>query len=341
MIQVENLIKQYRQAIKKPGLLGSIQHLISGAYIDKTAVNNISFTIQEGESVAYLGKNGAGKSTTIKMLTGVLRPTSGTIHINGQSPFKNRIDFTKNIGVVFGQRTQLWWDIPIRESFRLLKDIYEVSDQIYTKNMSNFSDILGLEDLMHLTARNLSLGQRMRADIAAALLHNPKILFLDEPTLGLDVIAKEKIREFIRFTNKEKKTTVILTTHDLEDIEQICDRLILIDQGSILFDGNLQLMIDRYTETKKIHFIVKNIIPNGVRKFSFPGARILVQEGAELVVEFNRFRCTAGEIVSEIMKIATVQDIRIEEPNIESILKLIYEGDNSYKIAGNIGEHSL
>lgn len=341
LIQVENLAKQYRQAVKKPGLLGSIEYLIKGEYITKTAVNNISFTIEEGEAVAYLGKNGAGKSTTMKMLTGVLKPSSGTILIDNRDPFKNRLEYTKSIGAVFGQRTQLWWDIPIRDSFELLKEIFEVDQQTYKHNLDRFSEILGMNEFLHLTARSLSLGQRMRADIAAALLHDPKILFLDEPTLGLDVIAKEKIREFIKFTNKEKKTTVILTTHDLEDIEHICERLILIDRGSILFDGNLQLMIDRFTQTKKIHCQIIAPAMNIFASISrLPDVNIEKLEGDEIVIAFNRFCWTAGEIVAELMKVAKVQDIKIEEPDIESILKLIYEGELSLEEHANVGAQS-
>lgn len=201
LIEVQALSKSYRNTIKEPGVKGAFKHLIHPKYEDKVAVSHVSFTVERGEKVAYIGSNGAGKSTTIKMLTGILLPTSGKISVNGLDPHKNRIENTKNIGVVFGQRTQLWWDIPIIESFKLLKDIYEIPGPMYKKNLEIFCDILGMEQFIHQPARKLSLGQRMRADIAASLLHNPPILYLDEPTIGLDVAVKEKVHEFLNYIN--------------------------------------------------------------------------------------------------------------------------------------------
>lgn len=341
VISVQNLTKIYSQALKEPGLKGSIKHLFKPNYVEKKAVNNIEFEIQEGESVAYLGKNGAGKSTTIKMLTGVLRPTSGSVLVNNINPFSNRVEYCRNIGVVFGQRTQLWWDIPVRESLELLKDMYSVSDYDYKVNLDEFCDLLGLNEFLHLTTRNLSLGQRMRADIAAALLHNPKILFMDEPTLGLDVSAKDNIRDFIKRINEQRRTTVLLTTHDLGDIEQICKRLILIDKGKILYDGSLGNVIKTFEKSKKIHFTFEEPSPT-IRSVinSLEGVtieQVIEQFNEEIwTVDFDYSVVSPGEIISNVLKVAKLKDIKIEEPNIENVLKRVYTGEISFIKKGEL-----
>lgn len=217
IIEVKNLVKQYKIIEKRDGLLGYFKNLIKPQYKKITAVNNINFEIQEGELVGYIGENGAGKSTTIKMLTGLLTPTSGKIMVNGIIPNEKRIQNNKNIGAVFGQKTQLWWDLPVIESFRLIKKMFKIPENEYRKNIKRFTEILDLEELLDKQVKNLSLGQKMRCEIAATFLHNPKIVYLDEPTIGLDVFVKENIRKFIKEINKEKNTTVILTTHDLKD----------------------------------------------------------------------------------------------------------------------------
>ena len=229
MISVRKLTKEFKIPVKPPGMKGAIRHLIRGEYKVKVAVESVDFSIEQGEAVAYIGPNGAGKSTTIKMLTGILKPTSGEILVNGIDPQKHRIQNAKNIGVVFGQRTQLWWDIPVEESFALLKNIYEVPDAVYNENLKLFNEIFGLSEFIGRSARKLSLGQRMRADLAAALLHNPSTVFLDEPTIGLDIGTKEAMRELIQRINREKGVTIILTSHDLKDVEDICRRIIVID----------------------------------------------------------------------------------------------------------------
>lgn len=246
MIEVRNLKKEYRIAKKSTGMLGNLKHLVMPRYEALEAVRGITFSIGEGESVAFLGLNGAGKSTTIKMLTGILRPSEGTVKIMGQDPFSNRIDNARKIGVVFGQKTQLWWDIPVIETFRLLKNVYEIPERQYSRNMDRFSDILGLHDFLSQPARKLSLGQRVRADLAASLLHEPPILFLDEPTIGVDVTAKQKIYEFLKETNREKKTTILLTSHDMKDLESICRRLIILEKGKILFDDAIDKLLEKY-----------------------------------------------------------------------------------------------
>ncbi len=246
MIEVRNLKKGYRIAKKSTGMMGSLKHLIMPQYEILEAVKGISFRINEGESVAFLGLNGAGKSTTIKMLTGIMKPSDGTVRIMGKDPFLNRIENARRIGVVFGQKSQLWWDIPVIESFRLLKNIYGIPEEQYTRNMEKFSEILGLHEFLSQPARKLSLGQRVRADLAASLLHEPPILFLDEPTIGVDVAAKQKIYEFLRETNSKKKTTILLTSHDMKDLESICQRLIILEKGKILFDDPIDQLLLRY-----------------------------------------------------------------------------------------------
>ena len=226
MIKVENLSKVFKTSKKFPGLFGSIKGLFTREYTEKKAVNNISFEIASGDIVGYIGSNGAGKSTTIKIMTGILTPTSGRVLVDGIEPYKNRQLNAKKIGVVFGQRTQLWWDLPLNESFSLLKDIYEVSEDDYKERMKFFTDVLGLDEFIMQPVRTLSLGQRMKADLAASLLHNPKILFLDEPTIGLDVVVKEKVRKAIKEIHAKYGTTIILTTHDLQDIEELCSKII-------------------------------------------------------------------------------------------------------------------
>ena len=255
-IEVDRLSKSYHIAKREEGFLGAVKHLVSPQYEEKQAVKGITFSIQEGESVAFLGANGAGKSTTIKMLTGILKSTSGTVRVLGRDPFKERMTNAKNIGVVFGQKTQLWWDIPIIDTFRLLKDIYEIPEAIYRKNMELFMEILGLEEFLQQPARRLSLGQRVRADMAAAILHEPSVLFLDEHTIGLDVAVKQKVNEFLRYINKEKRITILLTSHDLNDLESLCQRLIILEAGNILFDDGLKKIYDLYPKAETLEEIV-------------------------------------------------------------------------------------
>lgn len=255
-IIVKDLHKKYKISEKQDGLLGTVKYLFQPKYYEKEAVKKISFSIQQGECVAFLGANGAGKSTTIKMLTGIMKPTQGRISILGNDPYKERIKNAKNIGVVFGQKTQLWWDIPIKESFELLHSIYEIPSVIYNENLEIFKEILGLEEFMNQPARKLSLGQRVRADIAASLLHNPPVLFLDEPTIGLDVAVKQKVYQFLRYINKEKKTTILLTSHDLNDMEWLCQRLIILEKGQILFDDAIEKIYESFPEADNLEQII-------------------------------------------------------------------------------------
>jgi ABC-2 type transport system ATP-binding protein len=327
-IEVRRLKKQFRQALKGPGLAGAVKHLFAQRYVDKAAVDGIDLDIDEGEAVAYVGPNGAGKSTTIKMLTGILVPTSGTIQVDGIDPYKRRIDNTRKIGAVFGQRTQLWWDIPIVESFSLLKDIYNISQEQYKHNLDTFIELLGLDEFLHLSARKLSLGQRMRADLAAALLHNPKMVYLDEPTIGLDVAVKQKIREFVKAINREHGTTIMLTTHDLGDIEDICKRLVIIDRGQIIYDGTLESVKDRFARERVIHFQVTAADLTGLAGTleRMPGVIMESMTEQALSVRFNRLRISASEVVTAVMRFGEVVDFRIDEPGIEHVIKQVYDG---------------
>lgn len=264
MIEVNHISKEFVSPKKYPGLKGAIKGLFSKEKVIKKAVDDISFQIQDGEIVGYIGSNGAGKSTTIKMMTGILTPTTGNCIVNGVDPNKKRKENAQNIGVVFGQRTQLWWDLPLSESFTILKEIYNVSEEEYKKQMEFFNEVLELSEFFDRPVRNLSLGQRMRADLGAALLHNPKVLYLDEPTIGLDVLVKDNIRKAIKEINEKYHTTVILTTHDIGDIEELCDRIIIIDEGKKIYDGGIEELKASYDSD--LTEIVKEIYQHGMNK---------------------------------------------------------------------------
>lgn len=322
IIEVKNLVKIYKTIEKEDGLIGYFKNLVKPKYKEFQAVKSVNFNIEEGELVGYIGENGAGKSTTIKMLTGLLTPTSGKVVVNGIIPNEKRIENNKNIGAVFGQKTQLWWDLPVIESFRLIKKMYKIPENEYRKNLKKFTEILDLEDLLEKQVKNLSLGQKMRCEIAATFLHNPKIVYLDEPTIGLDVFVKENIRKFIKDINKEKKTTVILTTHDLKDIEDICDRIILLDKGQIIYDGEKQKFKDTYGKYVISEFIIKdkkdNIILNN--------AEIIEQTANKLKIKFSHDETTIVKIMDEISQFCNIEDIHMKEAELEDILKEIYKG---------------
>ena len=326
MIKVENLVKTYKIIEKEEGLIGYFKNLFHPKYKEFMAVQGINFEIKEGELVGYIGENGAGKSTTIKMLTGLLTPTSGKVTVNGIIPYKERIRNNKNIGAVFGQKTQLWWDLPVIESFRLIKKMYNMTESEYRKNLKKFTKLLELDELLEKQVKNLSLGQKMRCEIAATFLHNPKIVYLDEPTIGLDVFVKEKIRKFIKEINEENKTTVILTTHDLKDIEDVCDRIILLDKGKIIYDGEKQKFKDKYGKYITAELIVKNkksIIKNDLKNENL---KIIEEEENSIKLKFLHEKITILTVMDEISKYCEIEDVHMKEAELEDILKEIYKG---------------
>ncbi len=325
IVEVRNLSKDFRTFRRREGVLGALQNLFVREYITVHAVDRISFTIEPGEMVGYIGANGAGKSTTIKMLTGILVPTGGSIVASGFVPYRDRRRYARHIGVVFGQRTQLWWDIAVIESFKLLKEIYEISEADYRQRLDMFSEILGLEDYLHTPVRKLSLGERMRCDLAASLLHNPPLLFLDEPTIGLDVVAKDRIREFLKEVNRTERTTVLLTTHDLSDIEELCRRIIIIDKGKILFDGDLPEMKSRLAKFSQIKFFLRD-------RAQVPKLGQIISDGIQCervdeltyLMRFERERHMSAEVIRTLVNTLEVRDIIVEEEPIEDIVKRIY-----------------
>ncbi|ACL76850.1 ABC transporter ATP-binding protein [Ruminiclostridium cellulolyticum] len=321
-IEVNNLVKDYKLNVRKKGLLGSIQSLLVPEYKMKRAVDNISFSINKGEMVGFIGPNGAGKSTTVKMLTGILVPTSGSISIDGLCPYKERKRNAMRLGVVFGQRTQLWWDLPVIDTFELLKYIYKIPDAKYKQNMELFNELLEINQFISQPVRQLSLGQRMRADIAAALLHDPEIIFFDEPTIGLDVIAKEKVREFIRYINKEKGTTMLFTTHDMQDIEKTCQRMIIIDQGLTIYDGTVEEIKEKYgtNRTLQVDF------SENVEKINIPGIQVIEEKGSKKIFKFRKDEIQISSLINELTQRYSIVDLTVQEPEIEGIIREIYQG---------------
>ena len=342
IIEVKDLVKTYKIIEKEDGLVGYFKNLIRPKYKELTAVNHINFEIQKGELVGYIGENGAGKSTTIKMLTGLLTPTSGEIVVNGLVPNEKRIQNNKNIGAVFGQKTQLWWDLPVIESFRLIKKMFKIPENEYRKNLKRFTNILDLEDLLDKQVKNLSLGQKMRCEIAATFLHNPKIVYLDEPTIGLDVFVKENIRKFIKEINKEKKTTVILTTHDLKDIEDVCDRIILLDRGQIIYDGEKQKFKDIYGKYTLAELIVSSKNLSIKDKLKSNNFEIIEENENKMKIKFKHDETTIVKIMNDISEYCVIEDIHMRESELEDILKEIYKG--AYKNGENndsIGKNAI
>lgn len=338
MIEVNNISKEFISAKKYPGLKGAIKGLFSNEKIVKRAVDDISFTIPDGEIVGYIGSNGAGKSTTIKMMSGILTPTRGTCIVNGVNPAEDRIKNAQNIGVVFGQRTQLWWDLPLNESFTILKEIYNVSDEDYKSRMAFLNNVLELDDFLDRPVRTLSLGQRMRADLGAALLHNPKILYLDEPTIGLDLVVKDNIIQAIKEINEKYNTTVILTTHDIGDIEELCERIIIIDEGKKIYDGSLQNLKSTYGNRKKITVEVKeyaNVSDMSLcERLGLSPDECLAEyndKTKELAVSFEKDKIKVSQVINAIMNVLDVTDIQIQETELSEIVKDIY----SHKVSAS------
>ncbi len=320
IIEAIGLRKVFRSIERQPGLGGAISALFSRTYVEKVAVDDVNFTLAPGELVGYIGPNGAGKSTTIKMLTGILVPTSGTLRVAGIVPHANRMANAANIGVVFGQRSQLYWDLPLRESFELLRSIYDVPRARYLENMKHFAEILDLDRFLSTPVRQLSLGERMRGDFAAAMLHDPKIVYLDEPTIGLDVVAKEAIRAFIGTVNRERGTTVILTTHDLADVERLSRRIILIDEGIVIYDGPLERLREEYGTHRTLIVTLAESYPDVV----VPGTEVESREANTVRLRFNRRELTAEALIRRVTERYEIVDVAITEPDIESIVRRIY-----------------
>ncbi|MEH2290040.1 ABC transporter ATP-binding protein [Nostoc sp.] len=319
-ILVENLRKTFFVSERSSGLFGSIRGLVQRKTREVYALKGVSFSLERGELVGYIGPNGAGKSTTIKILSGILVPSSGKCLISGRTPWKDRIKHVNRIGVVFGQRTQLWWDLPVIESFDLLRDIYRVPQSEYRQTREEMIDLLGLESFLSTPVRQLSLGQRMRCDFAAAMLHRPEILFLDEPTIGLDAVSKLAVRKFIKALNKTHQVTTILTTHDMDDIEALCDRIIIIGGGEILCDGSLAALRSQVSSRRYLRID----LANDDFFFEEAGVSIISKEGRTVTLAFDPTKLSAASLISQVTSLHEVEDLFVENPPIEEIIAELY-----------------
>ncbi len=322
-IVVEGLTKRFHIAERNPGIWGALRGVVRRRHHTVEALNDLAFTIEPGELVGYIGPNGAGKSTTIKVISGILVPDEGRCEILGRVPWKDRMAHVRDIGVVFGQRTQLWWDLPVIESFDLLRDIYRVPQRQYRQTRDEMIDVLDLAPLLNVPVRQLSLGQRMRCDLAAALLHSPSILFLDEPTIGLDAVSKLALRDFIRRYNAERGVTTILTTHDMDDIEALCDRVMVIGQGRILSDGTLDDLRNRTTRERRL---TVDLVEEDA-SVSDPDAKVVRRDAHRVHLSFDPGVVSAAELISRITAVHPVRDLFVEDPPIEEIIAQMY-GEN-------------
>ena len=321
MIEVQNLAKHFKVRQHYRGKFAALRNLTTRQYRTIKAVDQINFKIMPGELVGYLGPNGAGKSTTIKMLTGLLVPTSGEMRVNGYLPWRDRQAYVRRIGAVFGQRTTLWWDLPVIESFDLLKTIYRVPEDRFRHNLDEFRRILELDNFINTPVRSLSLGQRMRADLCAALLHDPDLLFLDEPTIGLDVVAKERIRQFIQHINADRSTTVVLTTHDLSDVQKLCKRIMVIDEGQLLYDGQLDALAQRFGGYRQLVVEMAEDYPAP----QVEDAEIVQQDGVQVVYKFKQGAVTASELINRLSARYRIRDLEVREPDLEETIRRIYQ----------------
>ncbi len=327
LIEVRSLVKEYRTSRKREGLRGALVDLFRPQREIKRAIESISFSIESGERVGYIGANGAGKSTTIKVLTGILRPTSGHVRVAGLDPLEERSRYVHQIGVVFGQRTQLWWDIAVIEAFRLLARIYGVSDAALKERLAEFGEVLDLGPLLHIPVRKLSLGQRMRCDLAASLLHRPRILFLDEPTIGLDVDVKDRVRGFIRAVNERHGTTVLLTTHDLRDIEELCDRVILIDEGKVLFDGALIEFKRRFARERRVVLDLVRAEDHAAARRNLDGLPLTLDgdgAGSRITVLFDPDVIGPAEVVARALQGPPIVDLSVQEADLADVVRDVY-----------------
>lgn len=321
IIHVSELHKHFKLTRHHRGILGAFKNLFTRQYRIIRAVDGITFDIEPGELVGYIGPNGAGKSTTIKMLAGLLVPTYGVLICNGHIPWRERKKYVARIGAVFGQRTTLWWDLPVIESLDLLQYIYRIPPDRFRQNLDDFRQLLDLDTFIDTPVRSLSLGQRMRADLCAALLHDPTLLFLDEPTIGLDVVAKERIRQFIQHINQERGTTILLTTHDLSDVEKLCDRVMIIDHGRLLYDGALEILRNRFGGKRKL--VVD--FAQDYSSVNVEGAVVEERDGLRVTYEFERGEITASNLIGRLSTKYRIHDLEVREPDIESTIRRIYE----------------
>jgi ABC-2 type transport system ATP-binding protein len=321
IIAVDRLEKHFTIRHHHRGAWGAVRNLFSSRTRTVAAVDDISFEIEPGELVGYLGPNGAGKSTTIKMLTGLLVPSGGQLEVNGFIPWRQRRRYVADIGAVFGQRTTLWWDLPLVESLDLLKYIYRVPEARFNANLAEFTKLLDLDEFMDTPVRSLSLGQRMRADIAAALLHDPSLVFLDEPTIGLDVVAKERIRQFIRHINRARGTTVMLTTHDISDVRKLCDRILIIDKGKLLYDGTLDALQERFGGAREM-VVDFDSMPDHI---DLPGGATADQSGTRMIISFDPRQVRTRTLIQDLSARFDLQDLTVREPDIEATIRRIYE----------------
>jgi ABC-2 type transport system ATP-binding protein len=317
IIQAEGVSKRFRQHKRFPGISGAVRALFTRQFTEVIAVEAVSFAIEPGEAVGYLGPNGAGKSTMIKMLTGILVPTGGTVTVLGRTPHQHRIVNARRIGVVFGQRSQLWWDLPVLDSFQLHRRIYDIPEARFRDNLKRFTELLQLEPFLDRAVRQLSLGQRMRAEIVMALLHDPEILFLDEPTIGLDVVAKDAVRRFLAKVNRERGTTIILTTHDLVDIEEICPRLIMVDEGKLLYDGALTRLRVALGSARRL----KLEFASDPGPIELPKARLVKDQGADKHYLIERPDISLVAVLADVPSTAGLTEISVEEPGIEEVIR--------------------
>ena len=326
IIEIKNITKEFKVLNRREGLKGSLKDLFSRDYKIVRAVDNISMNIKQGEIVGYLGPNGAGKSTTIKMMTGILEPTSGEILVGGNVPYHNRTKNAQEIGVVFGQRSQLWWALPLVESFKILKDIYGVSDEDYENMLTLYKSLVDIESLLHKPVRQMSLGQRTLSDILAAFLHNPKIVFLDEPTIGLDVSMKAKIRTLIHALNKEKNTTVILTTHDMGDVDALCQRIVIIDKGKMLYDNDIEHLKGFFGSYRTLKIRIDGDMKQLAEQIDkkLPDFRVYADdEWISILVDEEKSKVM--EVLSQLQKSYNIRDMQLEEISTEEVIKKIYE----------------
>ncbi|AAK33517.2 TPA: ATP-binding cassette domain-containing protein [Streptococcus pyogenes] len=324
MIEVSHLQKNFSKTIKEPGLKGALKSFVHPQREIFEAVKDLSFEVPKGQILGFIGANGAGKSTTIKMLTGILKPTSGYCRINGKIPQDNRQYYVRDIGAVFGQRTQLWWDLALQETYVVLKEIYDVPEKAFRKRMDFLNEVLDLNEFIKDPVRTLSLGQRMRADIAASLLHNPKVLFLDEPTIGLDVSVKDNIRRAITQINQEEETTILLTTHDLSDIEQLCDRIIMIDKGQEIFDGTVTQLKQSFGKMKSLSFELKPGQEQVVSQFMGLPDITVERHELSLDIQYDSSRYQTADIIQKTMADFAVRDVKMTDVDIEDIVRRFY-----------------